>query len=932
MTVEALPRAFDGEAMRHDLTAVAKRHAGDDAAIKAEALNLFRTALLKGRERAKAKLEAGAPGLVVARDLSDLQDALIGALYDFTVKHIYYAQNPTAAERVAVVAVGGYGRGLLAPGSDVDLLFLLPYKQTPWGESVVEYMLYMLWDLGLTVGHATRSLDECIRLAKGDMTIRTSLLEARYLWGDAALCAQMKARFWREVATGSGIDFVDAKLGERDGRHRLEGESRYRVEPNIKDGKGGMRDLNTLFWIAKYLYRVEDPRDLVLHGVFTEDEFETFASAERFLWNVRCHLHFLAGRAEERLTFDVQREMAIRMGYGEDPKNRSVERFMTDYFRVAKDVGDLTRIFSASLETQRRKSAPVLDRWFGAWMRRRVLQEGFFVEGGRLNVEEPTLFEKDPVNLLRLFALADERSVDIHPAALKAVTRSLHLIDDRLRANKEANRLFMAVLSSPRGPERILRLMNEAGVFGAFIPDFGRIVARMQFNMYHHYTVDEHLIRAVGNLSLIERGELRDEHPLAAEIIHKIHSREALYLSVLLHDIAKGRDEDHSIAGERVAYELGPRLGLSDADTETVAWLVLNHLVMSDTAQRRDIADPKTVRDFVSVVQSPERLKLLVCLTVADIRAVGPGVWNGWKGQLLRELYYAAEAMMLGGHAAGSRAARIQEAKKALGDRLRSWPAKWRSRMLERQYDPYWLTFDVEEHERHARLMRAAEEEKRPLAMDAVSDDFQSITRVTIYTADHPGLFSRLSGALALAGASILEAKIFTTTDGMALDTFFIQDAEGQPIDEGTRLKRIETALDQALSGEVALTKAFACKRVRPREAAFKVEPRVIIDNEASDICTVIEVNGRDRPGLLHDLTRTLFHVSVSIHSAQIATYGERAIDVFYVKDAYGMKVLKEQRLAAIKEALLEALGDGGIAPEPSEPAAPGGKPAREAK
>ncbi|NWH09156.1 MAG: [protein-PII] uridylyltransferase [Alphaproteobacteria bacterium] len=903
---------IDGIALRRDLTAVARAHDGNALLARPEVLRLFKYALHQGRDRARQHLQAGATGIATARAISLLQDVIIQALYDYTVKHVYYAQNPSDSERLSVIAVGGYGRGLLAPGSDIDLLFLFPYKQTPWGESVAEYMLYMLWDLGLKVGHATRSLNECVRLAKSDMTIRTSVLEARYLWGDKGLFEQLRARFWKEVATGSGADFVEAKLAERLERHRVSGESRYLVEPNVKDGKGGLRDLNTLFWLGKYLFRVDDPSDLVDHGLLTREEFRTFQNADAFLWLVRCHLHFLTGRAEERITFDVQRDMARALNYGDEPGNRSIERFMKDYFLVAKEVGDLTRIFCAALEDQHRKGTPSLGRYFG--FRRPVrIAPGFMAEGGRIDIEEPGVFAKDPVNLLRLFALADERGAHIHPNALKAVTRALHLIDDALRADEQANRIFLQVLTSRRDPETILRWMNEAGVLGRFIPDFGRIVAMMQFNMYHHFTVDEHLIRAVGNLARIERGEAKDQHPLADSIIHKIHSRAVLYLAVFLHDMAKGRDEDHSEEGERIAMTLGPRLGLSAADTETVAWLVRHHLLMSDVAQRRDLSDPKTVKDFVEIVQSPERLKLLLVLTVADIRAVGPGVFNGWKGQLLRSLYAAAEQAMLGGHAETSRAERVAAAKKALAARLTDWSEEEREASLSRHFDAYWLTFETPEHEAHARLMRKAAETKSALALAHESDTFRAITKVTIFTPDHPGLFSRLAGGIAVAGASIADARVFTTTDGMALDTFWIQDAESGPFTGEDRMKRLEEAIRATLAGEILPREIMDARRVRSREAAFKVEPRVIIDNDASNICTVIEVNGRDRPGLLHDLTRALFVSGLSIHSAQIATYGERAIDVFYVKNVYGHKVTEQKRLEQIEANLLEALGDGGI-------------------
>jgi [protein-PII] uridylyltransferase len=900
------PPPVDGLALRRELTQLAQSGA-DAATVRKGLIARLKSERAAALDKARALLEGGGGGLACARLLSDAQDEIIRVLYDFTVKHVYYAQVPSAAERIAIVATGGYGRGALAPGSDIDLLFLLPYKQTAWGESVVEYMLYALWDLGLKVGHATRRIEECLKLARSDVTIRTALLEARRIWGDEALFLELKSAFAKEVAAQTGADFVAAKLQERDQRHARTGESRYLVEPNVKDGKGGLRDLQTLYWIAKYLYRVEETRDLVTRGLLSEDELTLFDRAEDFLWAVRCHLHFASRRAEERLSFDMQREVAGRMGYGDGPGNEPVERFMKAYFLVAKDVGGLTRIFSAVLEDAHKKQAPSLGRMLFGFGRKPVAT-GFEIEGGRLHISRPDLFQKDPVNLLRLFQIAAARQVHIHPDALKAASRAVPLIGDALRASPEANRLFRETLAAKADPEPALRWMNECGVFGAFIPDFGRIVGQMQFNMYHHYTVDEHLIRAVGNLAKIEAGALNAEHPLAGQLVHQITNRDGLYLAMLLHDIAKGTERDHSEEGEDIANALAPRLGFSAGETETIAWLVRHHLVMSDVAQKRDLSDPRTIASFVDLVQSPERLKLLLILTVADIRSVGPGVFNGWKGQLLRDLYFAAEERMLGGRAETSRPQRVAAARETLAGAIASWPEAARERALARHYAPYWLSLPASVHERHAQFMRDAEAKGEPLALQAAADPFRAVTEITVYTPDHPGLFSRLAGGFALAGASIVDARIFTTADGMALDMFWIQDQDGQAFDP-SRLGRLKETLLKTLRGETTPRKTLGERRRKARDEAFTVAPQIMFDNEASDTCTVIEVNARDRQGLLHDLTRALYEDQLSIHAAVIATYGERAVDVFYVKDLYGHKISAPQRLKRVERGVLAALG-----------------------
>jgi [protein-PII] uridylyltransferase len=900
---------LDGEVLRQDLFALGRRIAVKDD-LRKEALLLIKGAFQNARARVKDQVVTGKlHGQQAARQLSAIQDAVLHVLYDFALKEFFPRSKKNAAEHLTVVATGGYGRGELAPGSDVDLLFIRANKPTEWDERVIEFILYMLWDLGLKVGHATRSLPECVRLAKQDVTICTAILEARYLCGDLGLYDQMRKVFWSDVATGSGQEFVEAKLAEREERHRLQGESRFLVEPNIKEGKGGLRDLQTLFWIGKYLYHVYDAAELVKYNVFTRDEFETFRKAEAFLWDVRVRLHYLMGRAEERLSFDAQPGVASAMGYTSENPREAVENFMRDYFLVAKDVGGLTRIFCKALEVQNRKKTRhnPIARIMPGFLRLRTSDDDFFVEAGRVNAKSDA-FKRDPVNLLRIYHMADTKGIPVHPDALRTITRSLDLIDDTLRADPEANRLFLECLSSRNDPEKALKRMNESGVLGRFVPEFGRIVALMQFNMYHHYTVDEHLIRAVGNVANIEHGGMQDDHPIAHDVMKRIAKREVLYCAMLLHDIAKGLPGDHSKLGAGIARHCCLRWGLSEDDTATVCWLVEHHLIMSDTAQRRDIADPKTVRDFVEVVQSPEYLRMLLVLTVADIRAVGPGVWNGWKGQLLRELFYEAESLISGGDQTRSHSARVEDAKAALELQLGDMAAEERERLIGRHYDPYWLTLETDAHVRHARMMAEADAKGDLLALDAVSNAFRAVTEITVYTPDHPGLFAQITGAMAAAGGSIVDAKVFTTSDGFALDIFSVQDAEGGPFGDATRVERLKQTILKIVRGEAVPRALFSKRPVKSKASAFNVPSRINFDNEASNVATVVEVRGRDRVGFLYDVSAALFESGLSISSAMIATYGERVVDVFYVRDGYGHKIIHPDRLKAIEEILLRAV------------------------
>src|SRR3984957_993816 len=693
---------IDSAGVVADLKALAKTYTGRERELRTAVALRLKAALTQARSRAEQLLLKDRHGRRCAERLCQLQDEIIRILFEFIGSEIYQPQVRSEAEHMAVVATGGYGRGLLAPGSDIDLLFLLPYKQTAWGESVAEALLYCLWDMGLKVGHATRSVAECIRQAKADMTIRTTLLESRHLLGDAKLYEELTTRFDKEVVQGTAPEFVAAKLAEREERHRRAGQSRYLVEPNVKDGKGGLRDLHTLFWIAKYVYRVREPEELIKRGVFDRDEYTMFRRCEDFLWSVRCNMHFLAGRAEERLSFDIQRDVAVRLGYTAHPGLRDVERFMKHYFLIAKHVGDLTAILCAGLEERQAMPAPVLSRVIArlrpARATRRQLSEStdFFVDNNRINLVRPGVFKRDPVHLIRLFYLAQKYNLAIHPEAMHTATRSLKLIDGKLRGNKEANRLFLEILTSKNEAETVLRRMNEAGVLGAFVRAFGRIVAMMQFNMYHHYTVDEHLLRCIGILNEIERHAAPDLS-FASELFDTIQPehRRLLYVTLFLHDIAKGRVEDHSIAGARIARRLCPRLGLNAAETELVAWLVEVHLVMSTVAQSRDLSDRRTIENFAAVVQSLELMKLLAILTTADIRAVGPGVWNGWKAQLLRTLYYETEPVLTGGFSEVNRAQRVAmaqgEFRSEFAAKFPELPPAALDAYIERLYPAYWL-------------------------------------------------------------------------------------------------------------------------------------------------------------------------------------------------------------------------------------------------
>lgn len=916
-----IEHVVDGVRLRAQLSA-AYASEGDNA--RGTVRRLLHGALFRGRMIAKERLEAGEDGLSVARLLSVVADEVVSALYDYTTTHVFRARNPTEGERFAVAAVGGYGRGELAPSSDLDLLFLRAYKPTPFSESVTEYMLYMLWDMGLKVGHSSRNIDECLKLAREDHTIQTALLETRRITGDASLTQELQTRFRKEVAERNHAWFIAEKLKERDERHARVGASRYMVEPNIKEGKGGLRDLHTLFWMARHVYGFTRPEDYVKAGVFTEEERFTVLRALRFFWTVRCHLHFVTGRAEERLTFDLQPELAKRLGYGARANNSDVERFMKRYFLIAKQVGVLTRILCAKLEADNAKQTPRgLQRLLPSSRQRATpIEAGFEIEGGRLNITSPDVLDA-PANVIRLFSIADKRDLDVHPEALGEASRRARRLPPSWRDDPASRAAFLDVATSKRHPGATLRLMNEAGVLGKFVPEFGRIVAQMQFNMYHHYTVDEHTLQAIDAMSEIEHGRHARQHPLSSEIFAKIINRRALYLAMLLHDTGKG-DGDQQVEGEKSARAACERLGLPQEEVDLVGWLVRHHLEMSDVAQKRDISDPRTIAQFAKLVGTVERLRLLLVLTVADIRAVGPSVWNDWKGQLLRDLYRLTEATLHGGRSdeesvRAHLADLALQAKEELTANASGGDLKQLQGWIGSLEDSYWLNHDAEALAWHAREISGAR--VMPHVAARVREQ-QGVTEVLIYAGDRRGLFASLAAAISASGANIAGARVHTTRSNAAFDVFSIQTAEYRPFgaDDRSALDALIMRLEHAALEDHPPPMAPPASR---RNAAFAIEPWVRIDNAISPEATVIEASGRDRVGLLADLAQVCVDADVSIVSAHIDTYGERAADVFYVQEEGGGQITQPRRIAALRakfEAVLRAA-------EPAAPADPARAP-----
>ncbi|MEM8981128.1 MAG: [protein-PII] uridylyltransferase, partial [Pseudomonadota bacterium] len=578
-------------------------------------------------------------------------------------------------------------------------------------------------------------------------------------------------------------------------------------------------------------------------------------------------------------------------------------------------VGDLTAVVSLALELEQLKTAPRLNEMINplTWSTRRTIrqQTDFRIENDRVTIADGQVFARNPRNFLRIFEVAEDTGSYLHPDALRGIRRTLHLLDDDLRSDPQAAGIFFNLLTKSKQPEAILRQLHGAGVLGRYIPEFARVTAMMQFNMYHHYTVDEHTIQTISHLAQIEREELVEELPVASKILSEGLNRKVLYTALLLHDIGKGRPEDHSVLGAQIARRVCPRLGLNAEECETVEWLVRYHLLMSDMAQKRDIADPRTVRDFAKAVKTVKRMDLLLILTVCDIRGVGPGTWNNWKAALLRALYRQTRRALEGGMEALNRDQRGTDAKRSLREALKEkgWPSKDIRTETARHNPTYWQGLHLTAHLTFAELLRNIDDTE--VSINATADTDRDATRICFAMADHPGLFSRITGALALAGANVVDARSYTSSDGYVTAIFWCQDSTGQAY-ETSKLKRLTQVIDKTLKGGLIAREALAPKdKLKKREKAFDVPTTITFDNEGSEIFTIIEVDTRDRPGLLHDLTRTMAASNINIEAATIATYGEQVVDSFYVKDLFGLKLYSEAKQKTLEARLREAIITG---------------------
>ncbi|HEY8555524.1 MAG TPA: [protein-PII] uridylyltransferase [Burkholderiales bacterium] len=802
--------------------------------------------------------------------------------------------------RLALVAVGGYGRGELHPASDVDILVLLK-RASPKARPFIEAFVRFLWDIGLEIGHSVRTLRECVSEAKADVTVATNLMEARLLAGDAALFRKMRKltgprRIWPSA------EFFAAKREEQKNRHQRFDDTAYNLEPNIKEGPGGLRDIQIIGWVTQRHFGTQSLHELVERGFLSEQEYRALMRGRELLWQIRCGLHYLAGRREERLLFDHQRALAKLFGYRDRPGALAVEQFMKRYYRTVKELSLLSEILlqhfdEAILSRGRAKVQPINRR--------------FQSRNGFLEVTHPRVFERYPFALLELFHL-----MQLHPElkgvradTIRLVRANLHRINASFRRDLACRSLFMEIMRAPRGITHELRRMNAYGVLGRYIPAFGRVVGQMQHDLFHVYTVDQHSLFVVRNLRRFTIPEYRHEFPLASSIIQSLVKPERLYLAGLFHDIAKGRGGDHSVLGEKEAEEFCRLHQLSEYDTRLVKWLVRHHLLMSETAQRQDIFDPQVVRRFAEQVGDKEHLDNLYLLTVADMRGTSPKVWNAWRDRLLTTLYHSTLHELRVGFAAPlDLEARVSDLRAEVIRRLeaRNIPAHVVEEHWARMDTDYFLRHDAESLAWHAEVITRASASDVPLVAVRYHPAAGG-TEILVYTPDRDGLFVDVTAGIDRLNLSIWDARIHTTRFGFALDTYVVLDHEGRPITEGSELAHIQAAMRRQLLDPRPGRDLHHAHLPRTLKH-FPIETQVSFSTAPNGQTTVMEVTAQDRPGLLYQVALALAAANVRLVTAKVATFGERAEDIFFVLTRDGRLVndpeLQERLRSEIKRRL----------------------------
>lgn len=858
------------------------------------------------REEIKAKHRAGADGDWCVKAITAMIDTLVKKLYRSITRDLTNVRQ--SKERLTLVAIGGYGRGELNPYSDIDLMFLHSGKDAQRVEDIAQKLLYFFWDMRLDIGYSVRTVQDCVEMANSDMTVKTALLDSRFLIGSRLLYQDFQKVMLTHILGKRSDAFIKDKLVELKKRREKYGSSVYILEPNIKESEGGLRDLHSALWVAKIKFKITDPRELIMKGVLSEEELAAYNDALSYLWRIRNEMHYLAGRKNDQITFDAQGKLAALLGYVDNGKVLAVEEFMRDYYLHANKVEHLSSLLVSKCVRREEGAFKILGYFV-----RRPVGEGFYVLRGELVIPDESVVEKEPARMMKIFEYAQKQSVSLNINVKGLIRRSLHLVNDKFRRNKEVNHSFFNILRSEKGVVETLQLMHHLEVLNRFIPEFGNLFCKVQHDLYHIYTVDTHSLFAVEEIVKLWRGEYREDLPLLTQLAHEVDKRELLLLAVLFHDIGKGEGGGHADKGADMMPTIARRMGLSKEDTERLEFLVRSHLLMAHIAQRRDLHDEKMIIQFARQMGTSENLKMLYLLTYADIKAVGPDVWTEWKALLLQELYEKAfEVLERGDFKLEARSERVKKVKRTVLELIgEEYPQSLVKEELRAMSTRHLLSNPSQVLADHVKILLALE---NSTFITRVEHELErGYSNFTICTVDVPGLFSMITGVMAANGMNILGAQIHTSSNGKALDILQVNSPQGFVITDENRWKRLEEDMCLVLEGKTNV-KTLVEKRQRPTLLIEKPKPRfpsrVEIDNEVSADYTVIDIYTHDKVGLLYRITSTLTELGLYIGVSKISTKVDQVADVFYVKDIFSHKVTSEEKLEEIKNRLLTAIED----------------------
>jgi len=858
------------------------------------------------REQIRVQHAAGASGAWTVQAITAMTDKLICRLFASILNDLHQAEM--IGDKLVLAAVGGYGRGELNPFSDIDLMFLHSGIDSQLIEEIAQKLLYFLWDMRLEVGYSVRTIPDCVEMAKSDSTIRTALLDSRYLIGSLQLFKEFEKVRTAQILMKGGNAFIREKVDEQKKRREKYGASVYLLEPNIKEGEGGLRDLHSAMWVAKIKYKIDQPRELIVKGVLSEEELDSYYAALDYLWRIRNELHYRAGRKSDQLTFDAQTHLAAFFGYTDRGKVLAVEEFMRDYYLHATRVEHYSAMLIA--RCARQDDAP--SKFLGYFIRRPI-GEGFYVLKGELVIPDESVIQKDPARLMKIFEYAQKQGVVLNIRVKTLIRKSLDLVNDRFRRNKEVNASFFSILRSEHSVVETLTLMHHLEFLNRFIPEFERIYCKVQHDLYHIYTVDIHSLFCVEEIVKLWRGEYRKAHPNLTKLAAEIGKRELLLLAVLLHDIGKGEGGGHADKGADLCRTIARRMGLSREDSERLDFLVRSHLLFAHIAQRRDLHDERMIIDFARQMLTSENLKMLYLLTFADIKGVGPDVWTEWKEMLLNELYEKTyQVLERGDFRLEASSERARKVKRTVLELLENeYPAAQVREELKALTTRHVLSHAPAVLADHLRILLRLGDEQ--LIMAVSHEPEKSYSNFTIVTHDVPGLFAMITGVMAANGINILGAQIHTSKNGKALDILQVNSPQGFVITDQSRWQRVEDDMRRVLAREVQV-ETLVQKRRRPTLLGTKERPRfptsVEIDNEVSVDYTVVDIYTHDQIGLLYRITSTLKDLGLYIGVAKISTKVDQVADVFYVKDIFGHKITAEEKLEEIRKRLLTAIDE----------------------